>query len=220
MIKAVVLDFDDTLCMSEAACFRLENEVLTTLGREPMTRDLHLETWGMPLYEAILDRSPGVDIERFKKTYRQMLQEFVRTGRMDAISGQCLKTLDELIGQGLRLMIHTSRTAEELHHIMAADNPLHSRIKAFYHRENTHFHKPDGRAFEELLADSRLRPDECVYVGDSPIDAAAGNGAGFYFIASLESGLRDRGDFTGLNITAYIDHFGDLPNVIAKIRLR
>lgn len=41
MIQAVVIDVDDTLCLTEAACFDLENEVLKRMGREPMPRAIH-----------------------------------------------------------------------------------------------------------------------------------------------------------------------------------
>lgn len=44
MIKAVIIDIDDTLCLTEAACYELENQVLLSMGRIPMTRDIHKET--------------------------------------------------------------------------------------------------------------------------------------------------------------------------------
>lgn len=66
MIEAVVIDLDDTLCLTEAACFEMENEVLERMGRLPMPREVHLETWGRPLFEAISDRAPGIDVEAFK----------------------------------------------------------------------------------------------------------------------------------------------------------
>lgn len=67
MIDVVVLDLDDTLCLTEEACFEMENEILRKMGRAEMARDIHISTWGKPLYEAILLRSPGVDLERFKE---------------------------------------------------------------------------------------------------------------------------------------------------------
>lgn len=67
MIRAVVIDFDDTLCLTEEACFDLENEVLRRIGRKPQTRSIHKSTWGRPLFEAIKVRSPGVDVEEFRR---------------------------------------------------------------------------------------------------------------------------------------------------------
>jgi len=53
MIKTVIIDVDDTLCMTEAASFALENTALVRMGRKPMPRSIHVETWGQPLFDAI-----------------------------------------------------------------------------------------------------------------------------------------------------------------------
>ena len=45
-IRAVIVDVDDALCLTEEASFHLENEVLVQMGRPPMPRALHLATWG------------------------------------------------------------------------------------------------------------------------------------------------------------------------------
>ncbi len=37
MIKLILVDFDDTLCLSEKACFHVENEIAAELGFSPMT---------------------------------------------------------------------------------------------------------------------------------------------------------------------------------------
>jgi len=42
VIKAVVIDLDDTLCLTEEACFDMENEVLVKMGLKPMSRDIHI----------------------------------------------------------------------------------------------------------------------------------------------------------------------------------
>ena len=67
MIKAVALDIDDTACLTEAARFELENSVLAQMGLAPMSREVHVQTWGRPLFEAIMDRSPGIDVDAFKE---------------------------------------------------------------------------------------------------------------------------------------------------------
>lgn len=50
-IEAVVIDVDDTLCLTEAACFDLENETIQRMGRQPMERNVHLSTWGQPVFK-------------------------------------------------------------------------------------------------------------------------------------------------------------------------
>lgn len=79
------------------------------------------------------------------------------------------------------------------------------------------FHKPDPRAFDELLAQHSLNPNECVYVGDSVSDAVASKQAGLKFIASLESGLRTREDFVGESVDLFIERFADIVSAVAEL---
>lgn len=217
MIKAIVIDVDDTLCLTEAASFELENTALVRMGREPMPRSIHQETWGQPLFDAITTRSPGVDVEAFKTAYHPAIEESIADGRFDIIPQQNYDALDDLIAQGKLIILLTSRTHGELKHMLAPDHLLASRVKAFYYRDNMQFHKPDPRAFDLLLSEHNLQPEECVYVGDSPSDAVAANGAGLYFVASLESGIRQRQDFKDLHVDAFIDRFSEVTAAVKAI---
>lgn len=109
MIEAVVIDLDDTLCLTEAVCFDMENEVLQRIGRPPMPRDLHVETWGKPLFDVIGVRSPGVDVEAFRDAYHPIIAEYTASGKLDSIPDENYGALDRLIGLGKSLMILTSR---------------------------------------------------------------------------------------------------------------
>ncbi|MET7327487.1 HAD-IA family hydrolase [Nonomuraea sp. NPDC005650] len=217
MIGAVVIDVDDTLCLTEAACFEMENEVLARMGRRPMSRAVHLSTWGRTLLEAMPERSPGVDVADFAAVHRVVLREYVEAGRLDVIVPENLAALDRLAVAGHRLMVLTSRTEIEVAHLLAPDHVLAGRLAAAYHEGNTRFTKPDPRAFDELLAAAGLRPDECVYVGDSPGDAQAANGAGLRFIACLQSGVRKRRDFAAHRVDVFIDAFPDVVEAVASL---
>src|SRR5690349_7380405 len=117
MIKAVIIDFDDTLSLTEAACFRLENEVLRRMGRPPIDRELYRSTWGMPMHEAMTLRSPGVDPDGFMKIYPIVHEEMVDQGEIDVVSDENMEVLDKLAEQGKELMILTSRTATEVKYL-------------------------------------------------------------------------------------------------------
>jgi phosphoglycolate phosphatase len=217
MIKAVILDLDDTLSLTEATCFELENAALKTIRRAPMPRQVHLKTWGQPLFEAISERSPGVDVAAFKLAYQPVIEHYIEVGRLDAIPQQNIQALDELIASGKALYILTSRTRTELAHLMDTSHLLSGRIQQFYYRDTMKFHKPDPRAFAQLLHDHAYMPEECVYVGDSITDAAAAHGAELYFIACLESGLRTRTDFDPLTVDAFIQTFPEVVEAVATL---
>ena len=217
MIKAVIIDFDDTLCLTEKACFELENEVLGLMGATLQSRELHQKTWGQPLFEVIKERSPGVDAKKFKQLVQENMPAWVAENRMDNLPPERLTVLDELLAAGKELFILTSRTHAELAHLLAPDHGLAKRIKAFYWREIMPYHKPDPRAFDILLKDHTLQRSECVYVGDSPGDAAAAKQADLHFIASLESGLRTKTDFSDYAVDKFIRHLQDLPRVVSAL---
>lgn len=217
MIKAVVLDFDDTLCLTEQATFELENAALELLGNKPQTREIHKSTWGQPLFEVIKIRSPGVDVSKFRELIQEMLPLWVAQGKIDTISPERLEALDQLLNEGRELYILTSRSHDEVKHLLAPDHDLASRIKTFYYRDVMAFHKPDPRAFDEALNDNKLQRAECVYVGDSPSDAMAAKQAGLHFIASLESGVRVETDFATLPVDAFMTKFIDIDKVIRQL---
>jgi phosphoglycolate phosphatase len=217
MIKAVVIDFDDTLSMTEEACFNLENATLAKIGHSPMSRKIHKSTWGQPLYEAIQVRAPKVDVDKFWSAMPALHEEFIKKGQIDVVPVANLDVLDKLASQGKKLIILTSRSRQEMNHLLENSHPLAQRVVSFYHRDNTEFHKPDPRVFDKLLREHRLKPYECVYVGESAADAQAAIGAGFYFIASLESGLRTKKDFKNYKVAHYINKFADLYDAVVSL---
>lgn len=217
MIEALIIDIDDTLCLTEAACFEMENETLEAMGRAPMSRDIHISTWGQPLFDAIKIRSPGIDVEAFKEAYHPIIAEYTRSGKLDTIPQENYEALDKLISMGKLLMILTSRTHTELQHLLEPDHLLASRIEAFYYKDNTQFHKPDPRVFDGLLAAHGLAPQHSAYVGDSISDAVATKQAGLHFIASLESGLRQKEDFNGHDVDWFIFHFPEIVEAVADL---
>lgn len=218
MIKAVIVDLDDTLFLTEAVCFEMENDILQQMGRPPMERAIHAATWGKPLFgEAILLRSPGVDVEEFKRRYGETSKRYIESGKLDALSPENLAALDHLIEMGKSVIVLTSRTHEELHHLLEPDHILAERVKAFYYHNNTQFHKPDPRVFRELLHDYRVAPDQCVYIGDAVSDAVAAKEAGILFIACLENKLRTREDFDHLPVDAFVDSFADVVNAVRTL---
>jgi phosphoglycolate phosphatase len=217
MIKAVIVDFDDTLCLTEAAGFELENEVLRLMGRPPMTREIHKATWGQLLSEAVRLRSPGVDAHVFEKLLAEVQATWVAEGRFDIIDPDNLATLDTFLKQGKEVYILTSRSHGEVAHLLAPDHLLASRVKALYYKDIMEYHKPDPRAFDILLTNHDLHRNECVYVGDSPGDAAAAKQGGLHFIATLESGIRTPDDFAEFAVDHFVYKFVDLPEAVARL---
>lgn len=217
MIKAVILDFDDTLCLTEEASFNIENEILKEMGLPKMSRKIHRETWGHQLSEIIETRVNGINKEEFFKIYPCVLRRYIDAGLLDAIPEENFDVLRQLEKEEKHLAIITNRNFEELKHILAEEHLLNNLIKDFYHRDNLTYFKPDPRVFNDIIKKHKFMRNECVYVGDAPGDAIAALGAKINFIASLESGLRKKSEFKNLGVDYFIKKFVELPEAICRI---
>ena len=207
MIKLVLLDFDDTLCLSEEFCFHFENEVAKSMGYKPMSREIHKSTWGQHLQEAITERIPGIDTIEFMKRFETLVPQAIKEERFDHVSKENLDVLDEIKKDGKKIAIITSRSLIEVKTIMEESHPLSGRIDKFYHRDNLEHMKPDPRVFNKALYEFDIMPIECVYVGDTLKDGFAAKNAGMDFVAVLESGLVPKYAFKNANIV--VDFFAN-----------
>lgn len=214
-IKAVIHDIDGNLTLTEEACWHLENEVYALLGLPPIERTVHRKTWGMKLDDALPIRSNNrVDKQKFWELFSPKYDEFVKTGRLDTIAKENIATLKQLHEMGLINMLLTSRRAVEMSHYLNPEHVLHTYVDAIYYFDNMKFHKPDPRAFAHIESEHSLKPEECVYVGDQPGDAAAAKGAGLHFVANLEEGIRTREDFADYPVDAFVQSFTEIPVAI------
>lgn len=214
MIKLVILDFDDTLCLTEETAFVVENEVAKSMGHAPMTRAAHQKNWGDLLEIAITERIPGIDAKEFMSRLGEYVKRFTENGALDSIRRENLRTLQMLRSKGKRIAILTSRSLPEVTHLMLPTHPLSAHVEQFYHRDNSRHFKPDPRAFEQALIDFAVNPEEAVYVGDAVTDAQAAKGAGLHFIAVLESGLRKRAEFEEEKVDFFAPKFTDITTYI------
>lgn len=216
MIKLVIIDFDDTLSLTEKACFNIENFIAKKMGFAPMNRETHLKNWGKPIREAIGDRIPGINADEFMVLLEKTLPDFIQNNEADVITDVNIKVLDQLKSRGYKLAILTSRTLGEVKHLMHTNHPLNIRLDGFYHRDNLDYVKPDPRVFEKVLNKFNIKPDEAIYIGDSVSDAKSAKDAGLHFIALLESKLRSRDDFKGLSVDFFAESFSQIIDYIRK----
>lgn len=207
MIKLVLLDFDDTLCLSEESCFHFENEIANSMGFTSMSREIHKSTWGQHLQEAITERIPGIDSSDFMKRFEKQVPQAIKEGRFDSVPAQNIAILQALKAEGKKIAIVSSRSLIEVQAIMDELHPLSGIVDKFYHRNNLDHMKPDPRVFNKVLYEFDVMPIECVYIGDTLKDGFAAKNAGMDFIAVLESGLVARESFKNANIL--VDYFAE-----------
>jgi phosphoglycolate phosphatase len=164
-LKVVAIDFDDTLCLTEEACFRMENFVADQLGFLPQSREIHLRTWGQQVESASAVRFPGINTREFKFLLDKVMPEFIKRGELDEVSEENYQALDKIRAAGKKLVVVTSRSEAEVRHLIYPEHPLSLRIDAFYHGDNTEYLKPDPRVFSAMLARFKITPRrQCISV--------------------------------------------------------
>jgi len=216
-IKAVGLDLDDTIFMTEQVCYKMENEVAMSLGHEPMEREVHLATWGQPLFEVITTRVPGIDVGAFEHALAPALASYINSGELDKLDPKTENAMHKLAVRGIQLFVVTSRTKMEAAHLIGDSShklSMHINEEWFYHSDKHPYQKPDPRVFDWLF-EKGFEPASCVYVGDSVTDGLAATQAGMHFVASMESGIRKPEEFVDIPGATFIQSLAELPEIVS-----
>lgn len=216
MIKLIIIDFDDTLSLTEEAFYHIENHIAGKLGFPPMSRVAHQKNWGKPVKEAITKRIPGIDPDKFMEIHKEVLPGFVNSGKVDSISQENIETLKKLKTQDKELAILTSRTFNETRHLLDGNHHINKWITKIYHADNSKYLKPDPKVFDQILKDFNVKPQEAIYIGDSIGDGISAKGAGIHFIAVLESGLRTKEDFNSIQVDFFARSFPEIIHYIER----
>lgn len=214
MIKLVIIDFDDTLSLTEEAFFKIENYIAKKMGYQPMKRATHQKNWGQPVKKAISERIPGINPDEFMEMLKKILPSFVKDGRVDVVSDKNIKTLKALKNNGKHLVILTFRTFNEVEHLLDKNHKLNKWIEKIYHADNSKHLKSDPRVFNQILTDFNVQTQEAVYIGDSISDGISAKGAGIHFITLLESGLRTKKDFKSIHVDFFANTFPEILDYI------
>lgn len=217
MIKLVVVDFDDTLCLTEEACYQMESRIGLEMGMPLMNREIHKKTFGKPIDEVITERIPGINVSEFMRRLETMYPIYIEKGILDNVNDHNIKTLLNLKAKGKIIGMLTGRALMELKHVLSRDNPLSDIFTLSQYKENSKYHKPDPRVFDIFFSTFNVKPSETLYIGDSINDGLASNGAGIHFLASLESKNRTKEDFKDVKVEYFVNNFTELEEIVNKL---
>ena len=183
--KAVLFDFDFTLADSSVGIIACINYGLRKLGLPEATDDEIMKTIGLYIPEAL--------VALVGEEYRPKGQEFFGyfTEKADEVMADgteifpaASQVIPALAGLGNRVGIVSTKFRYRIEAMME-DAGLLGHLDVIIGGEDVTRHKPapDGL----LMAAERLDLDveDCVYVGDSHVDAGAAQSAGMPFVAVL-----------------------------------
>ena len=206
MLKAVLFDIDGVLIDSLEANLKFFQDILGGAGYPRPTREEYAKVFHLPLIDTLRHFSKPELEEELERIHEQVTTVPYASGLLTQPE-DTQKTL-EILSKTYALGVVSSRTRRgiDMYFAFSKTGTLFPVSIAYEDAVN---HKPHPEPL--LLAAKRLkvRPDECVYIGDTHTDMEAGKAAGMRTILFGEKAhpLADK----------VISLFAGLPQLIASL---
>jgi len=206
VIRAVLFDIDGVLLDSFEAGMHFLRDILGDLGYPKPPRSRHKKAFHLPLIPALSYLAKAELTEEAERIH-EVIPTIQYHSELLSEPEDTEKTLGEL-SHTYKLGIVTSRNNDGLYKRYFDLFPRKKYFATCITAENCLYHKPHPGPL--LLAAKRLklRPHECVYVGDSLSDVEAAKAAGMKVILY--------GGRTHSDADAHTRAFKKLPEVIAR----
>lgn len=215
MVLALLLDIDGTLIDTIDAIVESMNRALAECGIRPLSREEIRPLVGMPVARQMeqLRGIQGPVVERITDRYYEFFMERVETG-LPLFPGvkETLPSLHRPIStmttrrlKGARRMLEVAGIASCFQTIVGGDEV--PRPKPF----------PDLPLYSAKALG--VRPEQCVVVGDAPVDILAGRAARTWTVAATY-GYGDPAAIREAKPHAQIRRFEELPGVLEDLEAR
>lgn len=209
--RAVIFDLDDTLFYTIEAKWNHHRHVARESFGIDLTDETLREHWGKPFPEMIghyyQNAASTEEMVAANAASRDRFPKKAIAGAKDVV----LSLLDDGVAVGVVTSTRTEWAAAELER---EGYPL-NRLTVVQGADQSDFHKPDPRVFDEILTTLRAcGKTDFTYVGDALLDEQAALAAGMKFVG-LETGLYSRADFRPETpVIADITSLSEIPNVL------
>lgn len=206
--KAIFLDVDGVLLDSLDHGIRAHQKIAEKRGLPVPTAQEIISCWGLVFEKYLEILSPGLTREQYYTTYQQcgfdqeVLPEIL--GANETVRRLC---------EQYPLALISNRTRESLLDHLRAGGFLAYPFESIQSSDDTRFHKPDSRVFDNILSGMGLQPNETIFVGDTLIDYRSTLGTDIQFVA-VTTGPASYDTFlaAGLPATEILDSIARLPN--------
>ena len=181
MIRGIVFDFDGTIVDSMQMVFSALNDALKRRNLPTIEIELLGRMAGLPVIDIIsskahITKAAAKEVEKdVFKTYTS----FCRTSCQ--LLPHVESTLKTLKSKKIKLGLFTTTPTKPL---MAVEKKfsLKDYFDIMIAKEDAE-NKPNPEGLNKIVKEFGIRKDECLYVGDSPIDILTGKAAGIKAIA-------------------------------------
>ena len=209
--RAVLFDFDFTLADSSEGIVVCMNHALGRLGLPPAPADAIRRTIGLDLHTAL-----GILAgEEWRPREDEFLKHFVRkadevmVASTTFLSGAA-RVLRTLHDAGYRVGIVTTKYRHRVEDALERDG-LRALVDVIVGADDVPRPKPAPDGLLQAAGALAVPTRDCVFVGDSVVDAMAARAAGVAFVAVL-SGTTTAEVFAGYPVAAVLGGVGEVLN--------
>lgn len=206
MIKAIILDVDDTILDFSRRTVRCLQETAKELSLKIPTKRKFLRFYGTPLKNMVKKFWPKANPQKYESLAINRMKKIKikpLKGAMPTIKKLSKKYKLALLSSKVKILMNLN--LKQIH--------LPKSLFTFvYSKEDVPYHKPDPRVFTKPLKKLELTKKEILFVGDSIFDYLAAKKAKLNFIAVL-TGHYTKKDFQkqGLKNRNILKSIKDLP---------
>jgi len=211
MIKAIILDVDDTIINFSKTSVNCYIETAKELKLKPVSKAKIFKFYGTPLKNMVKKFWPKADPKKFetlsiKKIKKLKFKTFKGTKPI-------LKQLSKKYKLGL-----LSSKVKTLMNLHLKQSNISKKLFIFIQsKDDTIYHKPNPKVFSKPIKKLKLKPSEILYVGDSMYDYIASKKAGLNFVAVL-TGHYSKAEFQKHKVknNNILKSLNSLPNWLEK----
>lgn len=194
MIKAVIFDLDGTLIYTLKGLSYSCNMALEKMGLPPIKTNTYKNLIGCgadklmeDMLRTVKHKAEKEDITQLKEYFNQSYREnlFYKTKPYYGID----KMLDNLKVQGLKLAVFSNKPDEHTQRLISKLLP--DRFDAVRGKREDTPRKPDPTGALYIAKELHVKPEDCLYIGDSGIDMQTAQNAGMLPMGVLW-GFRER----------------------------
>ncbi len=193
MIKMAVFDLDGTLADSLTDLALNVNKGLKKAGLPEHPVEAYKRFVGNGR-ERLIRRAMGGfagDDEKFNIVRDEFDAQYkIHCNDNTAAYKGCEKLLDDLTAAGVKTAVLSNKPDEFVGKILAKLYPMHKFTEAWGQKPQYKC-KPDKQALRAMLALHGIKPDDCVYIGDSDVDVYTAQNSGVK-MAGVSWGFRGK----------------------------
>jgi len=212
-VQAVIFDFDYTLADSSRGVVECINFALDSLGLPAVSAEKACLTIGLSLSDTLVHlvgESAAAQSDEFVRLFIERADEVMAD--LTILFESVPQTIAVLKEQGLGLGIVSTKFRYRIESILRREGLL-DVFDAIIGGEDVPNHKPNPEGLRLAMERLGRSPLDCVYVGDSVVDAETAERAGVPFVAVL-SGATPREAFGACDVRQVLEHVCDLPGWI------